>query len=278
VAGESLKESIEEVKKLNELGIHATLGNLGEDTDSEEEANQSTDVYLEIADHIHNSGINSTISLKPTQLGLAFDENLCAQNIKKIVERAALHDNFVRIDMESSQYVDSTLNIYRNLRNEGFDNLGVVIQSYLYRSASDLEALKPKGLNVRICKGAYSEDSDVAFPNKADVDQNFLELLGYLWSGDESKNIHAYTAIATHDDQIVEQAKVLIDRCGMNKDQFEFQMLFGVRRDLQQSLAKQGFRVRVYVSYGTEWYPFFMRRLAERPANLLFLVKNIFRK
>lgn len=279
VAGETLSEAIEEIKKLNIQGIEATLDHLGENTRSKEESEQSADVYLDILDRIVENGVSSHVSLKPTQMGLAIDKELCFQNVKRIAERAARYKNFVRIDMESSEYVDSTLELYKRLRTEGYANVGIVVQSYLYRTAADLKELRDPhnlyGLNVRICKGAYSESEIIAFPLKQDVDQNYIDIIKQLWSDTEGT---AYVAVATHDEKIIAETKELIKAYKISNDQFEFQMLFGIRRDLQKSLANEGYKVRVYVSYGKEWYPYFMRRLAERPANLLFILRNLFRK
>jgi len=276
VAGENLEDALREIEVLNSNSILATLDHLGENTHNADEAKQSANVYINILDRIEASGVQSNVSLKLTQMGLDVDEELCYQNLKNIVHRARELDNFVRIDMESSDYTDRTLNLYRRLRTEGYENLGIVIQTYLRRSRADLDSLREHGLNVRICKGAYAEPESVAFPEKSKVDQNYLDLLEYLWGSHRGSDV--YVAVATHDEQMISGAKELVGRYGVERDRFEFQMLYGIRQDLQQQFANDGFKVRVYVSYGREWYPYFMRRLAERPANIFFLLKNLFRK
>jgi proline dehydrogenase len=276
VAGERLEEAIEAIRALNRQGILATLDHLGENTQTREDAVRAADEYLRILDAIRDHGLRSSVSLKLTQMGLDLDESFGYQNTKRIVEKAKEHKNFVRIDMESSAYTDRTLTLYERLRREGYGNVGVVIQSYLYRSERDVERLIELGANVRLCKGAYAEPPAVAFPRKRDVDRNFLKLLEKLW-GSEARARGVYVAVATHDERIIRWAKIRAQELGISRDEFEFQMLYGIRRDLQQRLVGEGYRVRVYVSYGREWYPYFMRRLAERPANLLFLARHLVR-
>ena len=273
VAGEELSEAIAVIKELNSHGILATLDHLGEHVHTEAGAKGAAEEYLRILDAIHASGVKSHASLKLTQIGLDFSEALCIENLSKIAKLAKKYQAFVRIDMESSAYTERTLKIYEKLR-EQYDNVGVVIQAYLYRSKPDIERLIELGANVRLCKGAYSEPPSIAFPRKKDVDANFIELLKLLMS-DKARSRGVYAAIATHDVKLIEWAKQFASEKKIQKHEFEFQMLYGIRRELQQSLAAEGYTVRVYVSYGREWYPYFMRRLAERPANVLFLLKHL---
>jgi len=273
VAGEELPEAIAAVKELNSRGILATLDHLGEHVTTEAGAKTAAEEYLRILDAIYSSGIQSHVSLKLTQMGLDMSEALCMENLSRIVELAKEYQNFVRIDMEGSAYTERTLKIYEKLRKR-YNNVGVVIQAYLYRSKQDIERLIELGANVRLCKGAYNEPPSIAFPRKRDVDANYIELLKLLM-GDKARSKGVYTAIATHDIRLIEWAKGFASEKKIQKHEFEFQMLYGVRRELQQSLAAEGYRVRVYVSYGREWYPYFMRRLAERPANVFFLLRHL---
>ncbi len=275
VAGEQIAEAIAAVRELNRLGITATLDHLGESITSEAAAQQEVQEYQQALQRISEANVDSNVSVKLTQLGLDIDEQLCLRNTLSIVEAAAQRGNFVRIDMEDSTKTDVTLRIFRTLRVEqarlGFENVGIVIQSYLYRSAQDLADVLALGSHVRLCKGAYKEESDVAFPLKSEVDANFVKLMqSLLMSG-------VYHGIATHDEAMIAATKAFVARENLARDAFEFQMLFGVRRDLQVKLVEEGYRVRVYVPYGEAWYPYFMRRLAERPANLWFVMKNIFK-
>lgn len=274
IAGERLDEAIAAIRELNAQNILATLDHLGENTTNEREAIAAADEYLAILDTIAQTKVQSEISLKLTQMGLDISFELCLQNMRRIVERARGYKNFVCIDMESSAYTDRTLDLYETLRREGFDNVGPVIQAYLRRSERDVERLIDWGVKVRLCKGAYQEPPSVAFPNKRDVDANYIKLLEMLFSP-RAQEKGVYPAIATHDEKIIRWAIDYVQHHKISRDRFEFQMLYGIRRDLQQKLAQEGYRVRVYVSYGTHWYPYFMRRLAERPANVLFLVKNL---
>jgi len=274
VAGETLSEAIEVVRTLNSEGLLAILDHLGENTRTREEAVRAAQEYYKILDAVKQEGLSSYISLKLTQMGLDIDEEFCFENLRGILEHAKRQDNFVRIDMESSAYTERTLRIYERLRQLGYLNVGVVIQAYLRRSRDDIKRLIRLGANIRLCKGAYAEPPSVAFPSKRAVNKSFLELLALLWSPAARKS-GTYVAIATHDERIIRWAKEFAQAYKIPKEHFEFQMLYGIRRDLQSSLAKEGYRVRVYVSYGKEWYPYFMRRLAERPANLLFLARHI---
>lgn len=276
IAGEHLEEAISVIQELGAQKILATLDHLGENTTTESEALAAADEYLNILDTIAATGVRSEVSLKLTQMGLDISQELCLRNMRLILERARMHQNFVCIDMESSAYTDRTLSIYETLRRDGFDNVGVVIQSYLRRSERDIARVIEWGAKVRLCKGAYQEPSSIAFPAKRDVDANYLKLLEKLFSPPAQEK-GVYPAIATHDEKIIRWAIDYVRQHKISQDRFEFQMLYGIRRDLQLELAQQGYRVRVYVSYGTHWYPYFMRRLAERPANVLFLVKNLVR-
>lgn len=276
IAGERLDEAIAVVRELNSENIVATLDHLGENTTNEREALAAADEYLTILDTIAHTKVQSEVSLKLTQMGLDISYELCLQNMRRILERARMHQNFVCIDMESSAYTDRTLDLYETLRREGFENVGPVIQAYLRRSARDLERLIEWGVTVRLCKGAYQEPPHIAFPSKRDVDANYIKLLEMLFSP-RAQERGVYPAIATHDERIIRWAIAYVQQHKISQDRFEFQMLYGIRRDLQQKLVHQGYRVRVYVSYGTHWYPYFMRRLAERPANVLFLVRNLVR-
>jgi len=276
IAGEHLEEAISVIKRLNVQKILATLDHLGENTTNEREALAAAHEYLRILEVIAETGVQSEASLKLTQMGLDISQGLCLENMRRILERAGEHRNFVCIDMESSAYTERTLNIYEALRRDGFDNVGMVIQSYLRRSERDVERLIEWGAKVRVCKGAYQEPPGIAFVNKRDVDANYLKLLEKLFSSRaQEKNV--YPAIATHDERLIRWAIDFVQEHKISRDRFEFQMLYGIRRDLQLKLAEEGYRMRVYVSYGTHWYPYFMRRLAERPANVLFLARNLVR-
>jgi proline dehydrogenase len=224
--------------------------------------------YIKILDRINETGINSNVSVKLTQLGLDVSRELCYENTRQIVENASNHTNFVRIDMEDSTKTGPTIDVFKRLR-DNFDNVGIVIQSYLYRSENDLRDLLSIGARVRLCKGAYDEPPLVAFADKADTDANFIRLMKMLLSSG------IYHGIATHDEKMIAATKQFAAEQDVAPDKFEFQMLFGVRRDLQEQLVAEGFRIRVYVPYGKYWYPYFMRRLAERPANLWFVLKNM---
>ncbi|OGF54783.1 MAG: proline dehydrogenase [Candidatus Fraserbacteria bacterium RBG_16_55_9] len=278
VAGETLGEAIDVVQRLNEHGILATLDHLGENTHTREEAIGAAREYLHILDAIHKDELGSHASLKLTQMGLDLGDELCLENLTMILERAKRYGNFVRIDMESSAHTERTIQLYERLRDAGYAaNMGIVLQAYLHRSRRDIERLITLGGNVRLCKGAYAEPPAVAFSSKQDVDRNYVELLKLLWSSPALES-SVYTAVATHDERILQWARRFTQTNQIPKDRFEFQMLYGIRRDLQDSLARDGYRVRVYVSYGQEWYPYFMRRLAERPANVLFLARHLLRR
>ncbi len=270
IAGENIDDAIEAIRALNELGIAATFDHLGESTTSAAEAESDVREYLHVLDRIRVTGVNSNVSVKLTQLGLDIDQEFCLENTRQIVEAAKRHDNFVRIDMEDSPKTDATLEIFRQLFN-GYGNVGIVLQAYLYRTERDLEDVISLGARIRLCKGAYQEPESVAFQDKQEVDENFVRLMGRLLQSG------IYHAIATHDEKMISATIDFADRNRIPKDGFEFQMLYGVRRDLQTRLAADGYRVRTYVPYGEYWYPYFMRRLAERPANVWFVLKNLFK-
>ncbi|MCL4237439.1 MAG: proline dehydrogenase family protein [Anaerolineae bacterium] len=276
VAGETLPEAVEAARRLNGDGLEVALDHLGESVTDEQGAVQAAQDYLNLLDAIANNGVRATASLKLTQLGLDISEQLCLDNMRRILERAKEIGNHITIDMESSDYVDSTLRVFRALRQD-FTNVGTVIQAYLLRSEEDMRALAAEGAFVRLCKGAYKEPPDRAFPKKAAVDANFVRLIE-LFLSEEARAAGAFLAIATHDEKIVDAAKVYIRAHNVPYDSFEFQMLYGIRPSLQAQLRDDGFTVRVYAGYGTEWYPFFMRRLAERPANVWFIASNFFRR
>jgi proline dehydrogenase len=271
VAGESAETALEAVRELRGRGVQSTLDLLGESVTDARAAEASAEEYLALLDYIQRSGVPSHISLKLTQLGLDVDEELCRRNLRRILGRAAEYGTFVRFDMESSAYTQRTLDMYRSLRPE-FSNFGVVIQSYLYRSAQDVEDLIAEGARVRLCKGAYLEPAEVAYQRKADVDASYVRLMERLLSDGN------YPAIATHDPAMIAHAREYVRRRNIPNSAWEFQMLYGVRRDLQERLAAEGYNMRCYIPFGTEWYPYFMRRLAERPANLAFLLRNVLRE
>jgi proline dehydrogenase len=277
VAGTDRAAAIDVTHSMNENGLMVTLDYLGESCTSEGEALQAREEILRLLDDIGNNGLQANVSLKPSQLGLKIDPRMARDNICALVEKAKRSGNFIRIDMEDSPTVDATLDIYRHLRhNAGLHNVGVVIQSYLYRSEADIEQLIDEGARVRLCKGAYAEPAEVAFPHKIDVDANYLNLSRLLLSA-KARQKGVYPAFATHDPKMIDEIKTYVKTNNISRDLFEFQMLHGIRRDLQEGLTREGYRVRVYVPYGTAWYPYFVRRLAERPANLWFFISNYFR-
>jgi proline dehydrogenase len=287
VAGEKLQDAIQVVKALNEKGIEATLDQLGEHTTTPAEAVRATQGILEILDAIQVAQVRANVSIKLSQIGLALDEALCKDNLRQILAYARERGNFVRIDMEDTPWTDITLQLYRELCAEGFTNTGVVIQSYLYRSEADVRQVAGSGGRIRLCKGAYKEPAELAFPKKQDVDSSYDRLTALLidlavQNGSQpisaDGRIPPIPAIATHDPARIDFAKAYGEQAGYPKRALEFQMLNGIRRDLQESLAAEGYPVRVYVPFGTEWYPYFTRRLAERPANLWFFISNFFRK
>jgi len=288
IAGEELEDAIRVIKVLNAKGINATLDELGEHTSSPEKACRATQDILRMLHTMNQAGVQSNVSIKLTQIGLALDENLCAENLQRILETAKVYDTFVRIDMEDSQWVEKTLDLYRRMIYDcRCENVGVVIQSYLYRSKEDVERLTAEGARVRLCKGAYKEPPEIAYPQKSDVDANFDRLTAALIDGALAMGAPALSAdgkippipaIASHDEKRIEYAKAYARERGLSKQAIEFQMLHGIRRDLQEQLCAEGYPVRVYVPWGTEWYPYFTRRLAERPANVWFFISNFFRR
>jgi proline dehydrogenase len=276
VAGEGLAEAIAATRASNAKGIHAVLDYLGENVISRSEARAAGDEYIAALAAIARSGVQADVSVKLTQMGLDIGDDFCYENVERIVAQAASCHRSVGMDMEGSPYTERTLQMYRRLR-ERHRNVSVAIQAYLYRSREDVTRLVAEGIgNLRLVKGAYDEPASIAFPRKEDVDANFLRLIELMMRPDALAR-GAYCAIATHDEKIVRWAILYAYRHDVPRDRFEFQMLYGIRRDLQEKLAAQGYTVRVYIPYGTHWYPYFMRRLAERPANLLFLLRNLFR-
>jgi len=271
VAGTTWEEASGKVRELNQRGIVATMDYLGESVTDARQAEVARDTYLNLLDRIASSGVEANVSLKLTQMGLDIDEGLCLGNVRAVVEKAAAQGgNFVRIDMEDSARTDSTIRIFRRLREE-FGNVGLVIQAYLYRSEDDIRSLAGLKPSLRLCKGAYLEPPEVAFPRKADVDENFKKLIALnLEQGGK-------TAIATHDEKIITWAEDYIRTHEVPRELYEFQMLFGIRPSLQRSLAERGHVVRIYVPFGDQWYPYFTRRLAERPANVFFFLSNFLR-
>ena len=268
VAGQTLEEALNAGRGINSEGISLTLDHLGESVTSLAEAAEARDTYIRTLTGIHENGIRGNVSLKLTQFGLDLSERECRANVAQLARQAAEVGNFVRVDMESSAYTERTLRLVEDLHAQ-FGSVGTVIQAYLYRSRKDIECLCSRRVRVRLCKGAYLEPPSVAFPHKAEVDQNYVELMKLLLDRGE------YPAIATHDEKMIEQTKQYAAARGVAKDRFEFQMLYGIRRDLQRRLVREGYRLRLYVPFGRAWYPYFMRRLAERPANVLFLARNL---
>jgi proline dehydrogenase len=273
VAGETVDSGVAALKELNAARITASLDLLGESVASAPEARAARDTYLQTLDRIKAAGAAANVSVKLTQMGLDLDEALCLENVGAILERARQHGSFVRIDMEASAYTETTLRLFTQSLHPKFANtVGVVLQSYLRRTAGDVDAMIALGARVRLCKGAYKEPATVAFPAKADVDRNYVACMERLL---ERGN---YPGLATHDERIITRALAFVKEKGIPAERFEFQMLYGVRRDLQQALRRDGFNVRVYVPFGTHWYPYLMRRLAERPANIAFIVGNVVRE
>jgi len=269
VAGEELADGVVVAQTLNTQGLMATVDHLGESVTNAAEARAAMAGYLEALETITSEQVDANVSLKLTQLGLDVSRELCVAHLRTILERARELDTFVRIDMESSAHTQRTLDVHAELWNDGFRNVGVVLQTYLFRTAADVERAIEMGVRVRLCKGAYLESPRIAYANKADVDANYARLMERLL-------LHGnYPALATHDERLIRQAIAVAAREGLGPERFEFQMLFGVRRDLQLRLVERGYRVRVYVPYGREWYPYLVRRLAERPANVMFFMRSL---
>ena len=269
VAGEDIDETVEAIREINRLGCTASFDHLNESVTSVAETEAEVREYLKILARIDETGIKSNVSIKLTQFGLGIDPELAYRNAREVVAEAARRGNFVRVDMEDSPVTQVTLDIFRRLRSEfDLNTVGIVLQSYLRRTEQDLRDMLAVPARVRICKGAYNEPPEVAFPDKKDVDDNYVRCLKLLLQSG------VYHGIATHDENMIRATKEFAEREGIGKERFEFQMLYGVRRDLQEGLAREGYNVRVYVPYGKTWYPYFMRRLAERPANVWFVLKN----
>ena len=273
VAGMEIEDALRVAEALNKQGMTVSLDSLGESVTSETEAHTAAEVYHRLLDAIAERKLKANISVKLTQMGLVLSPNLAESIAVDLTRHAQATGSFVRIDMEDSSLAQVTLDIVRriNARSELRGAVGIVIQAYLYRSQADIEQLVADGIRVRLCKGAYNEPAEVAFPHKADVDDNYVRLSCLLLSSP------LYHGLATHDESMIEAAKSFAKQHGIEPSHFEFQMLFGVRRDLQRKLVREGYNVRVYIPFGRDWYPYFMRRLAERPANVLFLAKNFFR-
>ena len=274
VAGETIEDGVRAAVELASRGITSSLDLLGESVTRAEEAIAAKGEYLTMLDRMAAAGsIEVNVSVKLTQMGLDIDEELCRRNMREIIERAREHGGFVRLDMESSEYTQRTLDFFtQHLFSDFGSHCGVVIQSALRRSEGDIDALIALGARVRLCKGAYLEPPDVAFPAKADVDRSYVRLLEKLLTSGN------YPGIATHDEAIIAHARKFVQRHGIASDRYEFQMLYGVRRDLQETLRGQGHGMRVYIPFGTQWYPYLMRRLAERPANIAFIMGNVMKE
>ena len=272
VAGETLDECVTVLRRLNDAGLYANTTLLGEAIPDEEGAAAVTTDYEEIIERLVAEKLKANVALKLTHLGLSFDEEVAYANVERLVARAGELGTFVRIDMEQSDYVDATLRIFERLHAAGHDSVGTVLQSYLYRTPDDLERLLPRTPNLRIVKGAYLEPSTIAFPEKADVDRAYLELV------ERGLREGAYIAVATHDEAIIRHVQAFTAREDVPRDRFEFQMLYGVRPGLQRSIAAEGYKVLVAAPFGPDWYPYLMRRLAERPANLGFFLRNLVRQ
>ena len=270
VAGEELDDAVAAARECNDTGMAASLDLLGENVAGDADARRARDVCLAMFDRLAREKLNSNVSLKLTQLGLDLNESLCQELLDSVVERAASTQNFARIDMEGSPYTEPTIRIAKQARAKS-SAVGTVIQSYLYRSEQDVRDLIEAGCNIRLVKGAYKEPAAIAFQEKSDVDANFVKLMQILLSSG------LYHAIATHDPATIDATIQFASNHGIGKDRFEFQMLYGIRTDLQRKLVHDGYRMRIYIPFGHDWFPYFMRRLAERPANLLFFLRNLFR-
>lgn len=270
VAGDNLDEVVPFIRQLNAENCTASFDHLNESVGSADEAEKEVEEYLNILSRIDEQRIRSNVSIKLTQFGLGIDPELAYRNARRVVEEAHRRGNFVRVDMEDSTVTQVTIDIFKRLRAEfDLNTVGIVLQSYLYRTVKDAEELVKLPARIRICKGAYNEPPEVAFPDKKDVDANYVKVMQILLSSG------IYHGIATHDPKMIDATIDFAKREGIGKEKYEFQMLYGVRRDLQRQLARDGFNLRIYVPYGKHWYPYFMRRLAERPANIWFVMKNL---
>ncbi len=270
VPGEDLAPAVEAARRSNRAGMTASLDQLGENVLSREDAERARQAYTDALDRIAAENLDANVSLKLTHLGLDLGDDFCAEQLRIVTERASALRNFARVDMEGSPYTDRTLRIVKQARAET-DAVGTVIQAYLYRSKKDIQDLLSIGCRIRLVKGAYNEPSQIAFPRKKDVDANYVKLMQLLLPSG------IYHALATHDPNMIEATIRFAAERGITKDMFEFQMLYGIRTDLQSRLVREGYRVRVYIPFGQDWFPYFMRRLAERPANLVFFARNFFR-
>lgn len=272
IAGETIDEAVTAIKDLNTRGCSASFDHLNESVSSVGETEGEVREYLNVLAQIDESGIDSNVSIKLTQFGLDIDPELTYRNARKVVEDAARRGNFVRVDMEGSAVTQVTIDIFRRLRSEfGLNDVGIVVQSYLYRTEEDARALLKVPARIRLCKGAYDEPASVAYPEKKDVDDNYVRVMKLLLASG------TYHGIATHDPKMIDATIDFAQKEGIGQEAFEFQMLYGIRRDLQEQLARDGYNMRVYVPYGKHWYPYFMRRLAERPANIWFVMKNLWK-
>ena len=270
IAGETIDEAVAHIRDLNTHGCSASFDHLNESVGSVAETEGAVREYLDVLARIQETGIDSNVSIKLSQFGLEIDPELAYRNARRIVADAARRGIFVRVDMEGSSVTQATIDLFKRLRGEfGLNDVGIVVQSYLYRTMDDVRDLLKIPARIRICKGAYNEPPDVAYPDKKDVDDNYVRVMQLLLASG------VYHGIATHDPKMIEATIDFTQREGIGKDAFEFQMLYGIRRDLQDQLARDGYRMRVYVPYGKHWYPYFMRRLAERPANIWFVLKNM---
>lgn len=271
IAGMHVTDALRVSETLNREGIPVSLDSLGENVSTEEEARRGADIYHQLLDAIQKRGLQANVSAKLTQMGMRLSPEIARQITSELVDHAAAADSFLRVDMEGSELTQATIDVVRQIHAmpNHAGRIGTVLQSYLYRCEEDVRLLLADRIRIRLCKGAYKEPPSVAFPNKADVDANYLKLTKILLTSG------VYHGLATHDEAIIRETKKFVEQEGIDKRSFEFQMLYGVRRDLQTSLAKEGYGMRVYVPFGTEWYPYFMRRLAERPANVLFIAKNL---
>lgn len=275
VAGTEIADAVRATQAINRAGMSVSIDNLGENVTNAEEARHSAQLYHQILDAIAANKLNANISLKLTHMGLDVDEKLARDIVSGLVAKASAMNppGFVRVDMEGSQYTQRTLDFVHELHGMrgDADSVGAVIQAYLRRSESDIEKLLAEGIRIRLCKGAYKEPAEIAFAAKSDVDANYVKLAKVLLKSG------IYHGLATHDENMIQQAEAFATREKISPDSFEFQMLYGIRRDLQQSLVRKGWRLRIYIPFGTEWYPYFMRRLGERPANVLFIARNLLR-
>lgn len=287
ISGVTLADGIHAIRLLNDKGINATLDHLGEHTDTPEKAHQAALDIIQAFDAIEEAGVRANVSIKLTQIGLGLSKDTCVENLKLILDKANSYNSFVRIDMEDSSTTQLTLDILHSMCELGCKNVGIVLQAYLYRSEADMRKLLQDCIKIRLCKGAYKEPASIAFPKMSDVNANYDRcsalMINYALSNGCPKisadgKIPPIPGLATHDSKRIDFAKVYADKVGMPRDAMEFQMLNGIRRDLQEQLVKEGYLVRVYVPYGAEWYPYFMRRLAERPANVWFFISNFFRR